>query len=71
MTTFSISLDTLTDAAAEAVLAARDFCGNELEAARDAFRENGVEPSDLDLQNAVLSANFMWDRQRKEARQAA
>lgn len=69
MTLIAISLDHLTDAAAESVLAARDFCGNEMEAARDAFEENGVTPSDLDLFNAVQLANLRWERDRRSARQ--
>lgn len=66
-----LNLDSITSAAADAVINARDFCGNEREAALETFLDHGVKPTENDIFNAIQNANLQWDRFRRAARLAA
>lgn len=68
---FDITLDKITSAASDAVIVARNFCADEVEAARASFMQSGVDPTEVDLFNAIQNANLQWDRRRQSASQLA
>lgn len=65
------SMDSITEQASDAILTARDFCGSEMNAAREAFLDAGVKPSENDLFNAFQNAEIQWDRDRLAAKAAS
>lgn len=59
----------MIDAAAERIVNTRDFCGNELEAVRDFWADNGIAKADgLRVEGLVfVRANELWAESQKAA----
>lgn len=53
--------------AKDAVINARDFCGNEKEAAIESLRESGFEPTDSLLSEVARESNLSWAAFQKQA----
>ena len=66
-----ITLDSFTEAAADAILATRAISGNEVKAARLAFEKNGISPTELDLFNASRFADLRSERNLKQTASAS
>ena len=58
---------TAITAAADAILTARDFCGDEREAAVDAIADQGVKPTKTMVLQAFSEANGEWAEKQKAA----
>jgi hypothetical protein len=54
-------------AAADAVVAARDFCGDEHAAALDTFCDYGITATEEALTQTYAEANAIWRRSQKAA----
>lgn len=63
----SPALDAAVDEAADQILSARDFCGDEREAACDALADSGFVPSADRIARALEKANRQWREHQKQA----
>lgn len=62
--------ETLIAACVDAIINARDFCGNENEACRETLRDNGItDPRAMGelMVAAFNAANSQWDSWRRRA----
>jgi len=57
----------LVSQVAEAIVNARDMCGDEEAAAREAFAECGVNATPNLMRQAFLEASTIWNAARKAA----
>jgi hypothetical protein len=71
MTHFFISREAVTRSAADAIINSRDLCGNEREAAREAFLDMGITPTTKDMFNAAQVADLGWESFHQAARKAS
>ena len=52
---------------AAAMVAARDLCGNEGDAARQIAEDRGERPTDEDMIAAIREANAIWRQSQQQA----
>lgn len=67
LNTSNPALDAAVDEAADQILSARDFCGDEREAACDALADSGFAPSADRMTQAFEKANRQWRERQQQA----